>query len=159
LELLISGTLGPVSRIQEEVDQMKAEFIQNEEVSATRRESFGELLGQLASQSAALVRDEIDLAKQEFREKVKSFRTGIVVVALGAVLGLIALQALFAALILGLSTIVSPAVAALATGVALAIIGGTAAFSGIRILKNTKLKPEETIQSLKEDKEWLKEMT
>jgi hypothetical protein len=50
-------------------------------------------------------------------------------------------------------------VAALVTGLALAAIGGAAAFFGVRTLKNTKLKPEETIQTLKEDKEWLKEMT
>jgi hypothetical protein len=138
---------------------MKAEFIHDEDVSTMRRESFGELLGQLASQSGALVRDEIDLVKQEMREKVKSLRTGIVILAVGALIGMVALQALCAALILGLSSVMAPAVAALVAGLALAAIGGAAAFFGVRTLKNTKLKPEETIQTLKEDKEWLKEMT
>ncbi len=44
-------------------------------------------------------------------------------------------------------------------GAALAIIGGIVAFSGIGQLKRTSLKPEQTIETLEEDKEWLKELT
>ena len=45
------------------------------------RESFGELLGQLANNSAALVRDEIELARQEMSEKVTVLRSGIIMAA------------------------------------------------------------------------------
>jgi hypothetical protein len=48
---------------------------------------------------------------------------------------------------------------ALIIGLGLALIGGIVASSGIRRLKRARLKPKVTVQSLKEDKEWLKELT
>jgi uncharacterized membrane protein YqjE len=124
-----------------------------------QRESFGELLGQLANNSAALVRDEIALAKQEMNEKLNAFKSGVITVAVGAVIAYLGSLALIAAIILGLSYVVDPWLAALIVGAALAIVGGIIAFSGIGQLKRTSLKPEQTIETLEEDKEWLKEMT
>lgn len=105
-------------------------------------ESFGELLGQLAINSAALVRDEIELVKQEIRERLKSFSSAIAAVAIGAIIGLIALMALCAALVIGLTCYVTAAVAALVTGVALALIGGITTFVGFRQLKKMALNNE-----------------
>lgn len=123
------------------------------------RESFGELLGQLANNSAALVRDEIALAKQEMSEKVSSFRTGVVTIAIGGVIALLGVLALIAAAIIGLAHYMDAGLAALLVGVVLAVVGGAIAFVGIGRLKRTSLKPEQTIETLEEDKEWLKEIT
>ena len=62
-----------------------------------QRESFGELLGELANNSAALVRDEIALAKQEMREKVTVLSSGAITIVIGGLLGLVALLTLAAA--------------------------------------------------------------
>ena len=67
------------------------------------RESFGELLGQLANNSAALVRDEIELARQEITEKVIVLRSGITIAAIGLVIGLVAVLTLTAAAVIGLA--------------------------------------------------------
>ncbi len=123
------------------------------------RESFRDLLAELANGSAALVRDEIDLARQEVTEKIKSFRNAFIVIGAAAVTGLLALVALLGAAIGGLALVTGPALASLYIGVGLAIIAAMVLFAGIRVLKRTKLKPEETIRMLKEDKEWLKQMT
>jgi len=123
------------------------------------RKSIGELLGQLANNSAALVRDEISLARQEMTEKVKSFRSGVVTIAIGAVVSLIAVLTLTAAAVIGLAHLMDAGYAALIVGGVLAIIGGIIAFSGMNRLKETSLKPEQTIETLEEDKEWLKELT
>jgi Putative Actinobacterial Holin-X, holin superfamily III len=123
------------------------------------RESFGELLGQLANNSAALVRDEIALAKQEMSEKVSSFRSGVVTIAVGGIIALLGVLALIAAAIIGLAHYMDPGLAALLVGVAFAVIGGIIAFVGMGRLKRTSLKPEQTIETLEEDKEWLKEIT
>ena len=123
------------------------------------RESIGELIGQLANNSAALVRDEIALAKQEMSEKVKSFRSGVVTVAVGAVVGFLAVLTLTAAAVIGLAHVMDAGYAALIVGGALAIIGGIIAYNGMNRLKQTSLKPEQTIETLEEDKEWLKELT
>ena len=123
------------------------------------RETFGELLGELANNSAALVRDEIDLAKQEMREKVEVLRSGAVTIAIGGLIAFVALLTLTAAAVAGLAHVMDTALAALLVGVVLAAIGGGIAFSGIGRLKRTNFKPKQTIETLEEDKEWLKQLT
>jgi hypothetical protein len=124
-----------------------------------QRESFGELLGELANNSAALVRDEIELAKQEMREKVSVLRSGAVTIAVGGLLAFVALLTLAAAAVAGLAHVMDTALAALLVGVVLAAVGGSIAFIGIGRLKRTSLKPQQTIETLEEDKEWLKQLT
>lgn len=124
-----------------------------------QRESFGELISQLANNSAALVRDEIDLAKQEMREKVSRFRSAVVLIAAGAFVGLFAVMALVAAAIIGLGHLVGMGVSALIIGIALAVFASVPVFMGLGRLRRTSLKPEQTIETLEEDKEWLKQLT
>lgn len=132
----------------------------NEDVPVMERErSFGELLSRLAGNSAALVRDEIELAKQEMSEKVASLRSGFTILVVGAILAFLALMTLCAAAVIGLASFMGAGLAALIVGAALAVIGGAIAFIGLRQIKNTNMKPDKTIRTLKEDKEWLEEMT
>ncbi len=138
--------------------QTRAEIDQRIDMNVSR-ESIGELLGQLANNSAALVRDELALARQEMGEKVKSFRSGVVMVAIGAAVGLVAVLALTAAAVIGLAHLMDAGYAALIVGGVLAIAGGIVVSTGLNRLKETSLKPEQTIETLEEDKEWLKELT
>lgn len=124
-----------------------------------QRESFGEILGELANQSAGLVRDEVALAKQELHEKFISLRTALIIVAAGGLVAIIALLALCAAGILALAAGVGAWQAALIVGAGLALISGVVIAVGVGKLKQTSLKPEQTLQTLEEDKEWLKELT
>ncbi|HZS04183.1 MAG TPA: phage holin family protein [Blastocatellia bacterium] len=126
---------------------------------AAQRESLGELISDLASQSASLVRDEVSLAKQELREKLGTFKAAAMVIACGAVTALIASLVLCAALILVLSLYVEPWAAALIVGGALAVTAGVILAVGVSHLKRTNLKPEQTLETLEENKEWLKEIT
>ncbi|HET8675018.1 MAG TPA: phage holin family protein [Blastocatellia bacterium] len=143
-----------------EFDRRPAEVQRPEaQRSELQRESFGELIGDLANNSAALVRDEIELVKQEMREKLNSFRAGVMTIAFGGVVLLVATLALVAAAIIGLGHLVGYGWAALIVGAALALVGGITAMVGLGQLKRTSLKPEQTIETLQEDKEWLKELT
>jgi len=128
-------------------------------VERESRESFGDLLTRLATASAGLVRDEIDLAKQEVREKLKTLRTGIILTAVAALFAIIAIFTLNTALVIGIGKVIGYGLSALIVGVAVAVIAGIFAGIGIAQFKKTKLKPEETIRSLKEDREWLKKIT
>ena len=103
----------------------------------TQRESFTELLGQLASNLAAVVHDEIELVVQGIREKMRAVRSGILTVAIGAVVSFVAFLSLCAALIIGLTPYMTPVIAALATGTALALVGVIIAFIGYKQLKNS----------------------
>jgi len=124
------------------------------------RESFGELLSQLANTSAALIRDQLELAKEEMRENLARLRSGLVTLAVSAVIGMLALLTLCAAAVIGLGFLVGIGIAALIIGAGLAVVGGIVASVGIHRLKRARLKPKETVRSLKEGKEWLKqEMT
>ena len=105
-----------------------------------QRESFTELLGQLANNSAAVVHDEIELVIQRVREKVRAVRSGALTIAIGAVIGFAAFMSLCAALIIGLTSYMAPVNAALVTGAALALIGVVIAFIGFKQLKKTILK-------------------
>jgi uncharacterized membrane protein YqjE len=123
------------------------------------RESFGELLSQLASTSAALIRDQIELVKEEMRENLARLRSGLVTLAVSAAIGLLALFTLCAAAVIGLGIFIGIATSALIIGFGLALVAGIVASLGMRRLKWARLKPKETVRSLKEDKEWLKQMT
>jgi uncharacterized membrane protein YqjE len=123
------------------------------------QESFGELLSELADTSAALIRDQIELAKEEMRENLAKLRSGLIALALSALVGMLALATLCAAAVIGLGILMGIGLAALVVGLGLAAVGGIMASVGIGRLKRTRLKPKETIRSLKEDKEWLKDMT
>jgi hypothetical protein len=107
---------------------------------STQRDSFSELLGQLANKSAAVVHDEIELAIQGIREKVRAVRSGVLIIAIGAVIGFAAFMSLCAALIIGLTSYMAPVIAALVTGAALALIGVVIAFIGYKQLKKSSLK-------------------
>lgn len=123
------------------------------------RESFGELVGYLASQSAGLVRDEVALAQREVREKLKTVQSAVSIVIIGAFFALIAAMALCAAVIIALAEHVGPWQSALIVGLILGMAAGVTILFGIKRYKRTSLKPVQTIETLEENKEWLKEIT
>lgn len=108
--------------------------------TTTQRESFTELLGQLANNSAAVVHDEIELVIQGIREKVRAVRCGLLTVAVGAVIGFAAFLSFCAALIIGLTSYMAPVIAAFVTGAVLALIGVVIVFIGYKQLKKSLLK-------------------
>ena len=125
---------------------------------AEQGESFGTLLGDLAGQSADLVRDEIFLAKQEISEKLLSYKTAILLLLGGSIIGLLALLSLCAALIIWVGERIGFGLAATLIGLGLAIFAVIFLIIGGISLRNLSLKPELTIKSLEENAEWLKEM-
>ncbi len=108
--------------------------------TAPVRASFTELLGQLASSSAAKVHDEIALLIQGFREKARAARGAVITIAIGVAIGWVACMSLCAALIIGLSAYMAPVIAALIVGSALALVAAVIAFIGYRQLMKTVQK-------------------
>ena len=125
------------------------------------RRGIGGLLRELAEGSATLVRDEVRLAKIEVGGVGVGIGKGTAFVAMGAVLGLLGLLALLVGLVLLIGDQWLPRdlywVAAL---ILLAITGGLAGWfakRGMALLAPSQLAPNETVTTLKEDKEWLKQ--
>ena len=104
---------------------------------ATQRESFTELLGKLANNSAAVFHDEIELVIQRIHEKVRVVRSGVLTVVTGAVISFAAFMSLCAALVIELTSYMPPVIAALVTGAALGLIGVVIAFIGYKQLKKS----------------------
>ena len=127
--------------------------------TGARRESLGELIGELASQSVGLVRDEVALARRELEQKLKTVQSAAAVVAVGAIVALIAALSVCAAVIIALAQYVGPWQSALIIGLILGMAAGVTILIGVSRFKRTSLRPEKTIETLEENKEWLKEMT
>lgn len=111
-----------------------------------QRETFTELLGQLAGNSAAVVHDEIELVIQGIREKTRAVRSGAVMVATGAVIGFAAFLSLCASLIMGLASYMAPVIAALVTGAALALVSVVIVLIGYTHLKKSVLKTQKILE-------------
>lgn len=101
----------------------------------TQRESFTELLGQLAGKTAAVVHDEMELIIQRIREKTRAVRNGALMIAMGAIIGFAAFLSLCASCIIGLTFYMAPVIAALVTGATLALISVIIALIGYSQLK------------------------
>lgn len=127
--------------------------------AALQHESLGRMISDLANQSAGLVRDEVALAKQELQEKALLLRSSMILIGTGAFFGLLASLAICTAIIVALAEYTGLWQAALIVGAACAIGAAILAFVGIGKLKNNSLKPQQTIETLEEDKEWLKRLT
>lgn len=121
--------------------------------------SFGALFAELAGQSAGLVRDEIALVRHEIKEKATQTKTAVIFLSLGGLLCLLAVMTLTATVILALAPLVGAWQAALIVSLVFLLLGGMIVLVGRSRLKASTLKPEQTIESMEENKEWLKEIT
>jgi MFS family permease len=116
-----------------------------------------ELVRQLSDQTTTLVRQEIELAKAEMTAKGKQVGMGAGAFGGAGLVGLYAVGAITACLILALSTAVAGWLAALIVGVVYAAIAGVLALVGKKKTQaGAPPVPERAISSTKEDVEWAK---
>jgi uncharacterized membrane protein YqjE len=122
---------------------------------------FGDLLKDFAHGSTELFRNEIRLARIELTEIAATSARGSVLVALGAVLLLLGSLSFAAGLILLAGDQWLPRDRYwLAALIALAFTGAIAGWfakRGLAHLSPSRLAPDQTLETLKEDKEWLKQ--
>ncbi|MDP9314532.1 MAG: phage holin family protein [Chloroflexota bacterium] len=118
--------------------------------------SLAELFSELSSETSTLVRQEIQLAKVELTQKAKSISKDIAYIAAGGAVAYAGLIVLTFALVYLLAEIIWPWLAALIVGLVVVGVGYGLVQSGLSKLKQANLKPERTIETLKEDKEWAK---
>lgn len=122
-----------------------------------------DIVRDLQQQFVLLMKDEVALARSEFKDKTETYKknsvsaltggivayTGILLIAAG--LGFL-LYRVFVAL--GMTSLTAMWVAPLVLGIVVAIIGGVMLRQALNAMKDESLMPERTIHSLKEDRQW-----
>jgi uncharacterized membrane protein YqjE len=118
--------------------------------------SLGELFSDLSRESSALIREEIRLAQVEMTEKGKKAGAGVGYLAAGGFIAYAGFIFLLLALVVGLSYFMWDWLAALLVGLIVVAIGGILAYSGYNKIKSINPMPRQTMETLEEDKEWLR---
>jgi len=133
--------------------------------NATTQETrtIGSLLRELFDEARDLFHQEIALAKTEAKEKASVLGKNVAFIAAGGLVAFAGAIFILAALSVllswalanaGLSEGVAAWLGPLIVGLIVAITGYILVNKGLKTLKDGSLKPERTIQSIKEDKEW-----
>ena len=121
---------------------------------------IGELLKQLSQETTTLVRQELELAKAEMREKAGKAGPGFGMWGAAGVTALLALGSLTAFLILALDGAMPNWLAALIVGLVYAAVAGVLYLRGNRRVEEAGSPvPQKTIETVKEDVEWAKHPT
>jgi hypothetical protein len=118
-----------------------------------------EVIQNIAGNIGDIVRSEVQLAKAEVRHEAMKAARGGGMLAAGAVLGLFGLGFIFWTIAAGLTLWMPVWAASLIVGVALLAVAGALAMVGLNRLRNVRAKPEQTIESVKEDVQWIKSRT
>jgi hypothetical protein len=119
--------------------------------------SLGDLFSDLSLQTSDLIRQEMRLAKAELGEKLAEAGKHAMMIGVSIAFGLAAVVAAAAAVTLLLVSFgVEPWLAALVTAALMGLVAYVLAQSGISALRAKSIAPVETIHSLKETTQWLK---
>jgi hypothetical protein len=119
--------------------------------------SLGDLFGELSEESSRLVRQEIALAKTEITESAKRVGKDVGMIAAGGVIAYAGFIVALGALAILLGEMMPLWLSTLLVGVIVIAAGAGLAVKGRNDLQRVDLTPRQTVETLREDKEWAKE--
>lgn len=119
-------------------------------------ESLGEMVSQLTTDLATLTRQEMALAKAELRDEVKKAGKGAGMLGGAAFAGWMLALFFSITIMWALDEVMDLVWAALIVAVLWGIVAAVLYTSGRKALSEVNPKPEQTVDSLKEDAKWLK---
>jgi len=118
--------------------------------------SVGELIAELSRDMGRLVRDEINLARTEMTQKASKAGMDVAGIAVGALVLYGGFLVLLAAAVIILAHAMAWWLAALIVGLVVVAIGAGLAWYYFNKLSNINPAPRQTVETLREDKEWMK---
>jgi len=121
--------------------------------------SIAELVTRLSKETVTLVRKEVQLAKAEMSQKASRVGKNVGFLVVGGVVAYTGLLALVAALILVLGLIIPYWLSAAIVGLVIVAIGAVLVTKGANTLRQEDPTPRETVETLQEDREWLRDQT
>ena len=121
--------------------------------------SVGAIVGDIAKDMSSLIRQEMDLAKTELKTEVTKAGKGAGMLGGAGFAGYLAVVLLSFALVFGLANVMDAGWAALIVAVIWAVIGAVLYANGRKKLKTVDPIPRRTVDTIKEDAQWLKNPT
>ncbi len=121
--------------------------------------SIGELIAELSRETTTLVRQEVQLAKAEMSQKASWVGKNVGFLVVGGVVAYTGLLAIVAAVIIVLGGLIPLWLSALVIGLVIAAVGLILVVKGVNTLRREEPVPRETVETLKEDREWLRDQT
>ncbi len=118
--------------------------------------SIGDTVRELIADVGDLIRGEFELARREIRSDAAAVGRGVAFVAVGGLVAFLGVIYLLLAAVLALSTALAPWLAAVIVGGVVLVIGAILAAVGMSRLKTVNPLPEQTMETVQEDAEWLR---
>jgi len=128
----------------------------SEEVSET---SIGDLIGNISNDLSTLFRQEVELAKAEVKQEASKAGKAAGMLGAAGFAGYMVLVLLSFALVYALSNVIDAGWAALIVAVIWGIVGAVLYANGRKKLKTVDPVPHRTVDTIKEDAQWLKNPT
>jgi hypothetical protein len=123
---------------------------------AREERSLGDLFSELAGETGTLVRQEVALAQTEMMHKATKAGKNVGFLVIGGAVGYAAALAMTAGIIILIAQFIPVWASALFVGVAIGVIAYFMISSALEKLRKSDPVPRNTIETLKEDAQWLK---
>jgi hypothetical protein len=118
--------------------------------------SIGDLVGEATSELSLLLRKEVELAKLEVKQEIRDGAESAKWLGIGAFCGYLAVLLLAFAASWALAEVMPAALGFLIVAVVLGIAAAITLKTGRERLERVDPVPENTVETLKEDVQWLK---
>lgn len=120
--------------------------------------SLGELFKRLTSDTGDLIRKEIALARVELAQTAQTLARDGAKLGTAAAIGLVGLLSVTACLVIAIGAAIGNYwLSALIVGVPLLVIAAVLGRNAVNDVRRRGLKPAETVATLREDQEWVKQ--
>ena len=121
--------------------------------------SISNVLQDIVRNVQEIVRSEVRLAKTEIREELDQARSSTLLLAAGAAAGMFALLFLLLAVVYALALTMPAWAAAMIVGAALAAVAIVLFTVGLKRFKQIHPTPARTVETIKENVEWVRQHT
>jgi hypothetical protein len=121
--------------------------------------SIGELIGNISDDLSQLFRQEVELAKAEIKQEAAKAGKAAGMLGGAGFAGYLAVVLLSFAAVFGLDAVMPAGWAALIVAAVWAVIGAVLYVNGKKKLKTVDPMPRRTVDTIKEDAQWLKNPT
>lgn len=118
--------------------------------------SISSLLKDIVGNLQQIIRAEVRLAKVEVGEELSKARQAMVLLAIGALFGAMALAFLLLGAVYALAHVIQPWAAAVLVAIGAGAVGGALVAVGISQIKRVSLPPARTVTSVQENIQWAK---